>query len=193
VKKILVVLTFLIIAVTNNSFAADAESKFEAANDHLRIGIVDFRYLMQNANVTVSIDKQIDDKRKEFKDKDAEIQKELVARQQRLTNQKAILSAKDFEKERTNLEVEIKNAQTESSDRVKILQNGIQEANNFLDQAIRKYIAIVAKEKGLSLILPKELIILSDKDLSLTTEVLALVNSDLKDAQIKFGSTSSVK
>lgn len=154
--------------------------------ENTKIGVVDFGLIMNSANATKVINAQIDAKKKEFMAKDKEAQKLIVKKQQSLVEKKAILPKDAFETEREELEKEIKFAQEKSKQNREILNNGIKKSRAFLDGAIRKYIAKIAKDKNIDLVLPKEQVVISSKELSITKEVLELVNKDLKEVKINF-------
>ena len=154
--------------------------------EELKIGIVDYGYIMNYANATKSINAQIDSQKAEFMSKDKEAQSIIIKKQQDLAEKKAIIPAEKFEKSRKELEDEIKVEQAKSRRNRVVLENGIKEARKFLDSAVRKYIAKIAEDRGLNLILPQEQVIISAKELSITDEVLKLVNSDLKEVKINF-------
>ncbi|MCV6599064.1 MAG: OmpH family outer membrane protein [Alphaproteobacteria bacterium] len=157
-----------------------------AKAENTKIGVVDFGLIMNSANVTKAINAQIDAKKNEFLTKDKEAQKIIVKKQQSLVEKKAILPKEVFESEREALEKEIKFAQEKSKENREILNNGIKKSRVFLDGAIRKYIAKIAKDKNIDLVLPKEQVVISSKNLSITKEVLDLVNKDLKEVKINF-------
>jgi Skp family chaperone for outer membrane proteins len=161
-----------------------------ARAEPLKIGIVDFGYIMTYANATKSINDQIDSKKEEFMAIDKEAQSAIVKRQQSLSEKKAVLPAAEFEKSRKELEEEIKMEQAKSRRNRVILENGVQEARKFLDKVVRKYIAKIAEDKGMDLVLPQEQVVISATELSITDEVLALVNKDLKEVKINFAKSS---
>ena len=174
IKKLMLILLVVII-----STAAKAE-------EAIKIGVVDFGYIMTYSNATKSISEQVDAKKEEFMAEDKAIQASIVKKQQGLSEQKAIISSSEFERARKSLEAEIRDEQGKSRRKRIILENGIKEARVFLDKAVRKYVAKVAEEKGLSMVLPQEQVIISAKELSITDEVFKLVNSDLKEVKINF-------
>ena len=165
---------------------APAKSQELKENEPIKIAVVDFGYVLQKAHATKSLNQQIDAKKEEFKKQAKIAQDQIVAKQKSLASKKSILSSVEFEKERKKYENLIKTEEAKLRKNRKILQSGIKAGMGKLNTIIKKYITTIAKEKGLHLVLPQEQVIISSTDLSITQEVLDLVNSDLKKITINF-------
>ena len=164
--------------------AAFAHPTASIAADAPSIALVDIQKIQTTAKAAVSLQKQIAAKReafqKEFSGKEAELEKS----QKSLIEQKEKLSADEFNKKRAEFEKKVSDTRALFEKRRKSLVQGSDKASRELEKGIVESAAKVAEEKGYDIVLTRESVLIAEKSLDITSDVLARLDSQLADVKL---------
>ncbi len=149
------------------------------------IGVVDLQAISRTSAASKSIreqlEKQIQTYQAEFQKRDAD----LRAAEQALQQQRASMAPEAFSQKRMTLETQMSDMQHEAEDRKRQIDEALNEAQSQVLQATSEVISQIQQERGLNLILRRDLIAGVSPDLDLTTEVLQRVDKKLPHVTVK--------
>lgn len=169
-------LVFAMMAVFNFTMTtqqANAQSTQE-------IAIVDIQGLLQKSKAAVSVQKQLKDQRKSFQAEFSKYEDKLKAAEKELAGQRAKLSAEEFNKKRKEFEKQLLETRSLVQSRKSALDAALKEAMGKLRVEIIKIVADIAEEKDYKLVMSRQNVIIVDKNIDITQDVLAKLDKSLK-------------
>ncbi len=172
----------LIIALSLSGFVTSAAL---AQDVQQKIAIVDIQQMMRSSTAAKSIQKQISTLREQYKKQIADDEKGLRVAEQAIIAKKSSLTVEEFQKERQGFETKLGNVQKN----VRSKQEKLDKAFNAAMEDVRvkgvEIIAKLAEETGASIVLPRQNVIIIDKQLDLTDEAMKRLNATLKDVKVR--------
>ena len=172
----------LLIMMTAGSINADTLKKFEPVS----LAVVDFRGVLAKSNAAVSVRKQLDIERSNYKEEFADIEKKLRIAQQKLAKQRAIVTAEAFEKRARELKDKAREAQKRAQATNQLLKKSFDQSMNKIRKHLLKIIAEVAEETGAEVVLFRSAIVIAVKKLEISKEVLKRLNEKLPAVKVVF-------
>ncbi len=172
---IMAFLSFLAIAALTpvKSHAADAPT----------IAIVDVEKILAEAKAAQSLQKQIQAKKESFQKEFAAKEKELKTAETSLLAEQGKVTAEEFAKKRKSYEEKILETQKLFKKRRSALDEGLNKAMTELRKSIVEAGSTVADEKNYDIVVTRESVLIADKALDITADVLKAL--DAKTADIK--------
>lgn len=154
----------------------------------VEIGIVDVNYIMAESVAAKALQKQIKDQSEAFQTEFSKFERELKDMEAALTKARADkISEEEFKKKRGEFEKKLADTQALFQKRRQDFEKGKADAFKTLSEAILKETDRVAAEKGVNLVLGKNMVIVSAKEMDMTQAVFEGVNKNLKDVKLKVG------
>ena len=173
--------TLLVIMAAGN-IKADTVKKFEPVS----LAVVDFRGVLAKSNAAVSVRKQLDIERNKYKEEFADIEKKLRIAQQKLSKQRAIVTAEAFEKRARELKDKAREAQKRAQATNQLLKKSFDQSMDEIRKHLLKIIAEVAEETGAGVVLFRSAIVIAVKKLEISQEVLKRLNEKLPAVKVVF-------
>lgn len=152
------------------------------------VGIVDVNYVMAESEAGKSLQKQIKDQTTALQGEFSKIERELKdmeAAVVKARNDK--VSEEEFKKKAEAYQKKMTDSQALFQKKTGEFEKAKAEALKALSEAILKETDRVAAEKKVSLVLSKNVVILSSKEMDITQSVFEGVNKNLKDVKLKTG------
>lgn len=150
------------------------------------VGIVDVNLIMSESNAAKSLAKQIKEQGDAAQAEFSKFERELKDMETALGKARADkVSEEEFNKKRTAFEKKLSDTQALFQKRRGDFEKNKAEAFKTLSEAILKETDKVASEKKIDLVLAKNVVILSGKQMDITQAVLDGVNKNLKDVKLK--------
>jgi len=150
------------------------------------IGLVDVNYIMTESNAAKALQKQIKDQGEAFQTEFAKFERELKDMEAALTKARADkISEEEFKKKRTEFEKKLADTQALFQKRRQDFEKGKADAFKVLSDAILKETDRVAAEKGINLVLGKNVVVMGSKEMDITQAVFEGVNKNLKEVKLK--------
>lgn len=157
-----------------------------AAYAETKVGIVDVNYIMAESNAAKSLQKQIKDQNEAFQTEFSKFERELKDMEAALTKARTDkVSEDEFKKKREAFEKKLADTQALYQKRRQDFEKGKAEAMKTLSEAILKETEKASTENGVNLVLAKNVVIFSGKDMDITKAVFEGVNKNLKDVKLK--------
>jgi outer membrane protein len=148
------------------------------------IAILDIQKIQKESKSGQSLQKQIQAKRetlqKEFSSKEAELKKN----QDDLIGQKEKLSAEEFTKKLREFEKKVSDTKALFEKRNIALTQGIGKANREFEKGVMEAAAKVAEAKQYDIVLPRDSVLIAEKSLDITPEVLKELDASLTDIKL---------
>lgn len=161
---------------------------FTSASAHAEtsIGIVDVNLIMSDAVAAKSLAKQIKEQGDAAQAEFSKFERELKDMETALNKARADkVSEEEFNKKRAAFEKKLADTQALFQKRRGEFEKNKNDAFKTLSEAILKETDKVASEKKIDLVLAKNVVILSGKQMDITQAVLEGVNKSLKDVKMK--------
>lgn len=149
------------------------------------IAIVDIQKIQAESKAAQSLQKQITAKREAFQKEFAAKEKELESSQKALIEQKEKLSAEEFNKKRVEFEKKVSDTRSLFEKRRNALVQGSNKANRDLERGIMEAAAKVGEEKKYDIVLRRDSVLIVDKALDITDDVLKALNASLADVKLQ--------
>lgn len=175
--KFIIVLLMAFAALTAlpaSSFAED--SKF---------AVIDIDALINQSSAGKSMQEQLKKKREEFQQEFSKREKELAEADKAIAAKKADLSPEALTKERQKFEADLLETRKLFQQRRTALDKGLGEAMQALRKEIVQASAEVAEKKGYHAVLMRESVVIVEKDLDITADVLTKLNEKVKTIKVK--------
>lgn len=166
------------------SFAIFTSGAARAA-DAPTIAVIDYEKVMAESKAGASLQKQIEAKREAFQKEFAEKDKSLKTAQADLIEGKEKLSAEEFNNKRKAFDEKVGEVKSLFEKRRNGLQQGINKAMGELRKAVLEASAKVADDKGFDIVLTRDGVVIADKSLDITDDVLKAVNEKMAEVQLK--------
>lgn len=149
------------------------------------IAIVDYEKILTQSKAGVSLQKQIEAKREAFSKEFAEKDKSLKQGQADVIQSKEKLSAEEFNKKRKAFDAQVGEVKSLFEKRSNSLRQGVDKSMAELRKNIMEAAAKVADEKGYDLVLTRDSVVIVDKGLDITPDVLSALDAKLPNVQLK--------
>ena len=184
---------FMMMAVLLTAFAvpglahAAAEKAKETASavPATKIAVVDVQGLVADSKAGKSIQAQIQKQRESFQSEFSSLEKELGDLQKKLAEDKGDKSSKEFEAKRKEFETKMANANNLVQKRRVSLEKGAADAVVELRKEIVKIVADLADKEKYTMVIGRQDVILVEKELDITAQVLATLDKKLPDVKVK--------
>lgn len=170
-----------LMALTALAFAHSAQAQ-EAAGD--KIAIVDIQGLLQKSKAAVSIQDQLKEQRQSFQKEFSKYEEKLQSAKQELGSQRSNLSAEEFSKKREDFEEKLIETRSIVQKKKKALDEALKNAMKELRIEILEIVADIAEEKDLKLVISRQNVIVVDKGIDITSDVLKRLDKSLKSVDL---------
>ena len=180
------ILTLFVCAVM--AFAiqpAVAQDKATSKKGLNGIVVVDIQQVEAKSKAGQSLQEQLKKKREAFQKEVAEKEKSLRAEQEKLIAQKADMDPEEFKKKATSFEKALINSQKELQKKRLEFDKSVGEALSKLRSEIVKAVGNLATENEYKLVITRQDVVIVEKSVDITSDVLERVNKDVDKISIK--------
>lgn len=147
-----------------------------------KIAIIDVQRVLDESAAAQSIQTQIEENRKLFQEELSEHEKELRETQKELAEND--ISQEEMRERRQNFESQLLETRKLVQQRRRTLEQAANKALTQLREEITKIVASMADKEGYDLILTRQNVILADKDMDLTDEVMETLNKTVTKIEL---------
>ncbi len=159
--------------------------KASAAPAAPTIAIVDVEKILAEAKAAKSLQAQLKAKKESFQKEFSAKEKELKAAETALLGQKEKVSAEEFNKQRKAYEEKVIETRKLFQKTRNSLEEGVAKAMSQMRKSIMESAAAVADEKGYDIVLTRESVLIAEKSLDITSDVLAKLDASLSDVKLQ--------
>lgn len=178
--KFTLVLSFLIglCVLPGGAMAQDASTS-------QTIAVVDVDRLLSDSKAGKSIQDQHSKKRETFKKEFSKLEEKLIAAEKQLVKDKDSLSPEEFIKKRQGFEKEFQETRRLFQKRRNALEKGLADAFQMLRKIIIQTTADVSDEHKLDIVVTRKSVVIVDKKMDITDEVLKRMNKKISTIPLK--------
>ena len=145
-----------------------------------KITYVDIEYLFKNSDLGNKIYLKLNDENNNIKKKLKEKEKKLIEVEKELINQKNIISKEEFNKRLSALNDEVKLFRNERKSIIKNFETEKSKEINSFFQKITPILEEYMIENSIHFILDKKNVLIADKKLEITNNLINIINEKLK-------------
>ena len=182
------ILTFIIfvLGLSFSFFDAHAQTqKSAAAEMGIRIAILDLGSIRRESLVVKNISEQISVYRDGFKKSIKNEETALKTANQELLKKRTLLSPEAFAEERRKFEQKVGGLQRMVQQSKQALDQARANAMIEVEKALNKIITKLAEQRGIHLILNRDVAILTSRSLEITAEVLKQLDTQLPKVKVQ--------
>ncbi|MDA1310027.1 MAG: OmpH family outer membrane protein [Proteobacteria bacterium] len=150
------------------------------------VAVIDFRNVLSKSDAALSIRKTVDGRREAFREKFAQIEKQLREEQQTLAQQRPIITADAFEQRARDLKSRARQAQIEAQASNQQLKRAFDTAMDVVQKELFRVVAELAEETGAGIVLFRSSIVIAVKKLEISQEALARLNKKVSKVDVVF-------
>lgn len=154
--------------------------------------VVDFQGVIRQSAAAQSIQQQVGVVQNSYQGKYRDLEERLRGMERELAELRGSLSDEEFVNRRRQFEREVTDRQREAQVERNRLDEALNQSMGLVRSTVLEVIAQFADEAGVSLVLNKADIILSNRDLDRTADVLAEVNRRLPSVEVDLGPADPV-
>ncbi len=171
------------ILLPSSSFAVGEFSK-TSGQKPLKLAVLDIDRVIRDAQVTIYIQKNVEERREALQLDVEGYEKELREKEATL---KKLQNKNDpsFDKAKKDFENDVTDIQKRISGRSKILEKAFHDARSEVIQKVMALVAELADAEGLTLVIPKNVVMYQDDGYDITDRILARLDSDMPSIDIK--------
>ena len=152
------------------------------------IAVVDVQFLLHESSAGKGIQKAIEAQRETYAKEISGQEGKLRQADQDLARQRSVLSEEAFGKKRHDFEKQVMDFQREVQARQKSIDQGFNEAMQTLQKGAIEIIAALVQERGINMVLSKQQVVIVEKTMDMTQEVLDRLNAKLSSVSVKIPS-----
>lgn len=151
-----------------------------AQNEALKIGVVDIEKILSNSLAGKSIENQLKIKREAFQKEFSSRENNLLNSEKTLIQEKATLTAEAFEEKRKQFETQLLETRNLFQKRRNSLDKGLSAALGKLRENIIRVTAEIAEQEGHTVILTRDSVVITSKEMDITSKVLSKMDSSIQ-------------
>jgi len=170
-------MAFICFAVLAAPLAARAEAP--------TVAIVDVEKILAEAKAAKSLQSQIQSRKESFQKEFSAKEKELKTIETTLSAEREKISAEEFGKKRKAYEEKILETRKLFQKSRNSLDEGLSKAMQELRKNIVESAAAVADEKGYDIVLTRESVLIAEKSLDITADVLKALDAKVSDIKLQ--------
>ena len=181
-------LLFFIFVLAVAGLAGLASPIFAQDKVPIVVGVVEVQTIMREAKAAKSIQSQLEEKRSQYQSELSSEESRLRDMESELERQRSVLSPEAYAERRRQFESQVAVVQRTVQDRRRQLDQAYAGGVRQLQAELTDIISAVAKERGITLVLPDTQTLFVDKGLSISQEVLARLDDRVSEIKLEFPS-----
>ena len=156
-----------------------------AAYAETKISVVDVDILLNESKAGKSVQAQLKEKREGFQKEFSKKEAELREIEKQIVGKKDSLSAEEFAKQRKDFESKLLETRKLLQTRRASLDKGLNESMQELRANIMQVTAEIAEEQKYQLVLNRDSIVIVEKSMDITQQVLAKLDAKISSIKLK--------
>lgn len=142
-------------------------------------GVVDTRAVLEKAQASAKLREQIEAERAKQLPEATALQNQIRQSRDELERQRLVLSPEAYAERRRAFEQQLQDIDRQMQEKAKPIAEAAQAAARQIEEAALKIVDAIAREKNVVMVFRREQILLADRRLDLTDEVIARLNKEL--------------
>ena len=167
--------TFVIIFLLSNAHADYPSTS---------LAVIDLNYILSEAKAAKDAAKQIEEIAINIENEIKKSDEDIINEQNKLIESQAIMAPESFEKKREEYEKKIQNYNIERQQKLLSIDNLVNMSRGQVLEALKPILEEISNEKGITILLEKNTVLLNADGMDITEESLKRLNKELSSIKI---------
>ena len=174
-KSLFVLLLFCTSFFSNLAFADYPETT---------IGVVDLNFILSESKSAKDAAEQIEKIAKDIEDEIKDEDQSLIDEQNELIESQQIMAPAAFEEKRKEYEKKIQNYNITRQEKLLSIDMLVSESRNNVLNALKPILEKISNDKGITVLLEKNTVLLNAENMDITEEALKILNKKIKNLKL---------
>lgn len=174
-KKVILQTFFLFSLISNTSFADYPKTT---------IGVIDLNYILSESKAAKDAAEQIEEIAIKIEEEIKEADQNLIDEQNELVESQQIMAPAAFDEKRKEYEKKIQNYNVSRQEKLMSIDLLVTESRNNVLNAIKPILEEISNEKGITVLLEKNSVLLNAENMDITNDALKILNKELPNLEV---------
>ena len=148
------------------------------------LGVVDLNYILSESDAAVDAAKQIEDIAKQIEEEIQNTDQSLIDEQNKLIESQQIMAPAAFDEKRKEYENKVQNYNVTRQEKLMSIDRIVSESRNEVLDALKPILEEISNEKGITVLLEKNSVLLNAENMDITDEALKALNKKLPSIEV---------
>ena len=148
------------------------------------VGVVDINYILSESDAAIDADKQIENIGKQIEEEIKNTEQSLIDEQNELIESQPIMAPAAFDEKRKEYENKVQNYNVTRQEKQKSFDRIIAESRNEILDALKPILEEISNDNGITILLPKNSVLLNAENMDITEEALKKLNKKLPSIEV---------
>ena len=148
------------------------------------IGVVDLNYILSESDAAVDAAKQIEDIAKQIEEEIKNTDQNLIDEQNELIESQQIMAPAAFDEKRKEYENKVQNYNVTRQEKLMSIDRIVSESRNEVLNALKPILEEISNDKGITVLLEKNSVLLNAENMDITEEALKDLNKKLPSIKV---------
>ena len=148
------------------------------------VGVVDLNYILSESDAAVDAAKQIEDIAKQIEDEIKNTDQSLIDEQNELIESQQIMAPAAFDEKRKEYENKVQNYNIKRQEKLMSVDRIVSESRSEVLNALKPILEEISNEKGITVLLEKNSVLLNAENMDITEEALKALNKKLPSFKV---------
>ena len=174
-KKIIVLVYFTNLLTVSSSFAEYPETI---------IGVIDLNFILSESKAAIDAAEQIENIALKIEKEIKETDQSLIDEQNELAESQLILAPAVFEEKRKEYEKKVQNYNITRQEKLMSIDLLVSDSRNDVLNALKPILENISNEKGITILLEKNSVLLNAENMDITKEALKTLDKELPSIKV---------
>ncbi len=148
------------------------------------IGVIDLNYILSDSDAAMDAAKQIENYAKQIEEEINETDQSLIDEQNELIESQQIMAPAAFDEKRKEYENKVQNYNITRQEKLMSIDRIVSESRNEVLDALKPILEEISNEKGITVLLEKNSVLLNAENMDITDEALKALNKKLPSIEV---------
>ena len=148
------------------------------------VGVVDLNYILSESDAAVDAAKQIENIAKQIEEEITNSDQSLIDEQNELIESQQIMAPAAFDEKRKEYENKVENYNIIRQEKLMSVDRIVSESRNEVLNALKPILEDISNDKGITILLEKNSVLLNAENMDITQEALKILNKKLPSIEV---------
>ena len=148
------------------------------------LGVVDLNYILSESDAAVDAANQIENKAKQIEEEIKNTDQSLIDEQNELIESQQIMAPAAFDEKRKEYENKVQNYNVTRQEKLMSIDRLVAESRNQVLNALKPILEEISNDKGITILLEKNSVLLNAENMDITEEALEILNKKLPSIEV---------
>ena len=171
---------FFVITFLSHLFINPVYAEYPDTN----VGVVDLNYILSESDAAIDAAKQIEDIAKQIEDEIKNADQSMIDEQNELIESQQIMAPAAFDEKRKEYENKAQNYNITRQEKLMSVDRIVSESRNEVLNALKPILEEISNDKGITVLLEKNSVLLNAENMDITEEALKALNKKLPNIEV---------